>query len=484
MYSSVRYVRTYCPAVQAAYHADMESDYMYVHTDSTSIDDWIADKGRYVFRDRPDLPEKLRIELRPLWGRNTGARVFVLPRCDAESFEELLQSLGADDVVSVDGYSVVNATRQDIAQKGPEFYVVPREGDFPAELPVDTEYLVSKERLLEAFVDTALGIARGVVAKAAAKLETRDHVRAFYTNLKKIVEVGLRAGLQTTEVADERTSKTYGQKAFEAMLHSTCPQHRRRTRKGDFTVLLRQRMGEMIGAQVHAWAHEDLPAFWPSVESDVEEVKEARLKAHIGASVSSQKKGRRSAYGNLLLLLGDENRSVRKRRRKRGADGVAESIGTSIFSDMHRTCDRCREYGCEDGKSGQRLGMLLQFSNASERCPQSQFDARMKVDAGLRKCVKRLSSRIGSRDVPDGVHQVFVCPAREMFAAEDNLFSMKQIRASQKVAGLTGALLKNRGGETRYSLVGSSLVSVAGKRPYVEHRDERLPHSLILLEVV
>jgi len=481
MYSTECYLDTFCPAVKEAYLSDMENGYAFIHPGGESMDDWLSENGSYVFKNRQDLPRKLRLELRPYWGSAGGAKIYVIPEVSPAAFSQLLSSLNAVDIVSVNGLSIVSATRAAIARNGPEFFVVPNEGEFPSELPHDHSYLANKDRLMKAFLDTLVGIVASNVARAVTMVQTRDQVRKLFRTLPQILKMATDDAMKNARVTDEISKRTYGCGEFSTMIHSECTSHRYKTRAEDFAALLHEKIGAcLVNDEVTDWAKRDLPFLGHETVGDPEDVRHTKLARAIRKSV---KRSRKDPFTDLLHHLnGGSTKRRRKRRRVKKKRVAPEGIGASIWHGIQKTCPHCDDFECEDGKSHRRAGELLEFTNPSTKCPRSVFSERMKRDAGLRRCVRGMTS-ISSNHSLEGIQGVLVCPQGQLFDPETHMFSMKQVRKVDGIEGLASKPLIGRDGEVKYRVIGNRLVSKEDSTEFMEHTDARIPNALVLMAV-
>lgn len=481
MYSTESYLDTFCPAVKQAYVTDIDGGYAYYHLEGTTIDDWVAENASYVFKNRTDIPCKLRLELRPIWGTAGGASVFILPEVSPAAFSQLLSSLDAQDIVSIDGFSIINATRMEIAKRGPEFFVVPQDGKFPTDFPISPAYLADRDSIMKAFMVTLYNLSATHVAKAIAMVQTRDQVRKLYRTLPQVLDIAINEALMIAHVSTEGSSVRYGVEDFSTLMHSECPKHRFHTPKADFAVLMKKHIrNHMIGEDITIWTKRDMPEVGRTIEGAEETVRFDVINRKL---TNALKQDRKHPFKNLFQSLNDIETGNRNKRRRRTSKPHAGHIGSSIWDTFSKTCGECDDFECEDGKDNRRVGMLLEFTNPSQKCPRTMFGDRMRRDQSLRQCVRRMTS-VSKKNSPTDITAVMICPSGELFSPEKHMFSMKVINQNMGVKGLAGTPLIDMNKQVKYRVIGNRIVSHDNSSVCIEHTDHRIPNALFLLPIL
>lgn len=492
--NSVAYENTFSPALRAAYDADTQFEFMFRSLDGATIDDWIQERGDAMFPgvNRKELG-KVCIVLRSYWNTSNGGRVFTLPDASATSWTSLLRVLEARDIVGVCGESIVNGGREEIARLGPEFYVILNVPEPRATLPEARGYTANKDEIIREFVRLAALQTKDIIADAVVSVKTRKQARALLTRAANIVKKALARSIQCSVVPARQGAGTtaYTTAHIGTMILTDHPELR--TAEGAVTKL-QEHMYDTMGADICSWIGSKIPTMWSEIHQKGTSITPSQerdlVDEHIGQSL---RETRSHLCSDVLRLL--SGMSIRRRR----PDETELSIGqqstppvkkrprqrrrAKLYDDIGAACTQCGMLGCEDAKNRGRIGKLLQWQNTTKDfCPKNVYDQYIQAGGNFAESVSGLKKL---QDPAKGVTMVIVKPIGANFSPREHMFSMKLIRKVHTHEG-TPLRTKIRGTkdlETKYNLIGNSLVTMDEQQTFMEHTEQNMPNVLFLLQV-
>lgn len=416
-----------------------------------------------------------------------------------ESISEFLRAHGGKRLVTVDGKDVTDfVDRREILMNGPEFYMIsdePRMGKIDVNLEYDPVSDLVYQEYAKSFVEDY----KDEVVKEIISLKTPEDVDNYYKTPEKEWEKKIVRALMKTKHSDT-LSKYNPKTVLEAIKFDYGKEKEFKEFSNEMVKNLNKTMTSLLFCVLDM-----LPGVWEKhlykgLETKRTKKEEYDLVMNMLSKVFEKSyyesremnpypmfiravNGKYDSCYPLGFMPEPEKRKVKRRK---------------LFRRKMPPCPLCYKMSCKLGKCSRAPGVLLQFSNPTNECPEAIFNAKMlsdpifkqRIDLNNKFFKEKLQGReIGTISKFGDVKMITVVDLNKPYNKFEHFINPKKIETfedgSMQLQSMIGGKCKRKDPMFYHVMSNGKVIEIDGEKrteaQLMEYHSEKYPKSLFLV---